>query len=150
MKNEHLSDSIPAPVQELMTIFKDHLASVAFPDVSLEVLASMAEKVSCNAREVQEALTRAESAQEALEASRSELQQKAMRAIAYARVFAEGNAALTEKLAALSFGKAPRAPRKAQGQSAAETESPSEAPAGTGEKAADKKAPKPEAPSERR
>lgn len=112
MSDELFEDPISPSVQDLVTIFKNDLASVTFPDVSLETLESLATKVRSASKELGAALKQADAAREALEAGQSELQAKAVRGLAYAKVFAEGNDALLEKLSEITLGKAGRSPKK--------------------------------------
>jgi len=113
MSDALLEDPIPPSVGEIVTVFKNDLSSVNFPDVSLETLETLTQKVRTAAEELSNALQRAEAAREALEAGQAELHAKAARGLAYAKVFAEGNDALLEKLSSITVGKAGRSPKKA-------------------------------------
>jgi hypothetical protein len=112
MSEELFENPISPSVQDLITLFKKDLAAVVFPDVSLETLESLTEKVKSSAKELQDALSRAESARESLEAGQNELLAKAVRGLAYAKVFAEGNDDLLEKICKINLGKAARSPKK--------------------------------------
>jgi hypothetical protein len=130
MSDELFEDPIPPAVQDFLTVFKSDLASIVFPDVSLEALESLAQTVRAEAKELQEALKRAEAARGSLEAGRNELLAKAMRGLAYAKVFAEGNDELLEKLSGINLGKIGRGPKKAATEKAASDKStPETAPA---------------------
>jgi hypothetical protein len=112
MSDELFEDPISPAIQELLTVFKKDLASVVFPDVSQETLESLTQKVRSGAKELQDALKRAETARESLESGQNELLAKALRGLAYAKVFAEGNDALLEKLSKINLGKTNRSPKK--------------------------------------
>ena len=106
--SDNTTGLIPEPVQQLLTLFEEHLNSISFPDVSLEIIKSLAEKVESAQKEVEEAQKHLETAQEALSASSDELLQKCMRGLAYAKVYADGQEELSEKLQAIHFGKPTR------------------------------------------
>jgi ElaB/YqjD/DUF883 family membrane-anchored ribosome-binding protein len=101
-------DAIPSPIQALLALFDGELASVKFPDVDAALLASSAANVRASA----EAVARAEAALDAARASLVEtndaLVVRAQRALAYARVYAEGNASLGTQLDAITLPRAAR------------------------------------------
>jgi hypothetical protein len=113
MSDELFEDPVSPSVQELLIVFKNDLSAIVFPDVSLDTLETLTQKVRLSAKELQDALKRAQTAREALEAGQNELLAKAMRGLAYAKVFAEGNNELLEKLNKINVGKAGRSPKKA-------------------------------------
>jgi|GEM_PF-4866137 len=110
--NEHTEDPIPKPVLDLITLFREKLPSVVFPDVSLEVIEGLAERVRESSANVEDAQRRLDGAKETLEQSIEELQQKSARALAYAKVFAEGQEELSRQLAAISPVKSARASKR--------------------------------------
>jgi len=112
MNDELFEDPVSPSVQELLIVFKNDLSAIVFPDVSLDTLETLTQKVRLSAKELQDALKRAQTAREALEAGQNELLAKAMRGLAYAKVFAEGNNELLEKLNKITIGKAGRSPKK--------------------------------------
>jgi hypothetical protein len=116
MSDETIEDPIPPSVQELITVFNHDLAKVAFPDVSLEALESLKQKVRQSAQELGDALKQAQTARESLEAGQGELTAKAARGLAYAKVFAEGNDELMEKLQKITIGKTVRTPKKSSSE----------------------------------
>src|SRR5580658_3696475 len=94
--------AIPAPIQTLLDLFMSCLADVRFADVDGLTLAR-------HAAEVEAANDAVAAAQLALDATRETLQEKldallhqAQRALAYARVYAESDEALTHKLEAIA------------------------------------------------
>lgn len=110
--NEHTEDPIPKPVLDLIAVFREKLPSVVFPDVSLEVIEGLAERVRESSANVEEAQHRLDVAKEEFAQSIEELQQKSGRALAYAKVFAEGQEELGKQLAAINLLKPARAPRR--------------------------------------
>jgi hypothetical protein len=122
MTNEHYEDPIPQSVQEFLTVFKTDLSAVVFPDVSFDGLETLAQKVRSGAKELQDALSHAESVRESLESGKNELLTKSMRGLAYAKVFAEGNDELLEKLSGINLGKAGRSPKKTASEKKPKTE----------------------------
>lgn len=112
MPIDSIEEQIPPQVQELIAVFRDKLGEITFPDVSYSVLEELIERVRERRVEFEEIKTKIDAAQEAVEEAQRELQQKCLRGLAYAKVFAEGNDELSEQLAAIHFGKSPRAPKK--------------------------------------
>jgi hypothetical protein len=106
------SDIIPGPVEELRIIFKEQLSSVAFPDINLNIIDALIGKVHAGVEELTAAEKRVEAAQEALNAANDELQQKCIKALAYAKIFAEGQEELYDKLSSISFSKPARSIKK--------------------------------------
>ena len=104
---------IPEAVTALLALFKGPLSDVVFPDVSLEILEKCTESVQEYADAVAEAMKQVEAAQEALGAAQDELQLKCTKALAYARIYAEGQDELLEQLSGIQIGKSTRAPKKA-------------------------------------
>jgi hypothetical protein len=142
MSDEMVEDPIPSSVQDFLNVFKKDLASVVFPDVSLDGLESLAQKVRSEAKELQEALKRAEAARVSLEAGRNELLARATRGLAYAKVFAEGNDELLEKLSGINFGKSGRGPKKTASEKPKAEKSEAQAAPADAQKTEDKKSAK--------
>lgn len=112
---------IAPPVQALLDLFATDLADVHFADVDAQLLARLAVDLEASAEAAaiaQEALERANAA--VLERSDALLEQ-AQRALAYARVYAERNPPLLERLEAITL---PRA-RRPRAESPTLTEAPS-------------------------
>lgn len=112
MPIDSIEEQIPPQVQELIAVFRDKLGDITFPDVSYAVLEELIEQVRERSAEFEDIKTKIDAAQEAVEEAQRELQQKCLRGLAYAKVFAEGNEELSAQLAAISFGKPSRAPKK--------------------------------------
>jgi hypothetical protein len=104
------SDPISPALQDLLKLFGEELATVKFPDLDRKVLEEAAGRVKEKAVELAHAQAALEAARQALYESQEALLQKGQRALAYARIFAEENAELSEKLEAISL---PRPARKA-------------------------------------
>ncbi|HEX2956114.1 MAG TPA: hypothetical protein VHO70_04765, partial [Chitinispirillaceae bacterium] len=104
MTQELIDDPVPEPIKELLSLFREELSAVTFPDINADVLEQYAEQVRAKALELQEAQARIASIKESLDASQNELLQKATRGLAYAKVYAEDREELIEKLASISLG----------------------------------------------
>jgi hypothetical protein len=126
MKEEIVENPIPSPIQDLINLFKKDLASVTFPDVSQAILEDLSEKVEEKAQELAKTLALAKNLGEELELSQNELLVKAVRGLAYAKVYAEDREELLEKLGQINLGKSGRAARKVNVEKAAETPDTSE------------------------
>jgi hypothetical protein len=135
MNSANVSDAISAPIQDLLQVFKEHLSSVMFPDVSFEILEALIKKVASNTNELQEALAKVEAVRADLELNNNELLQKAVRGLAYARIYAEGNGPLLEQLSKITIGK----PVRVQKKSPAQKPSPADEAPVINEKSDDKK-----------
>jgi hypothetical protein len=121
--NEEISENvIAAPLRELITVFKENLSKVEFPDVSTAILENCAAAVEKNARELATIVAQENAARELLETSRNELLQKAIRAVAYAKVYAEDRPEIMARLSQINLGKASRAFRKATTEKSAPEE----------------------------
>lgn len=111
---------IPSPVQAIIELFAGPLSELSFADVDKARFSELAAQVEASAAEVaaQEA---ALAAQRQVLAERQEaLLNLAQRGLAYARVYAEGDAELTQQLAAIALprpAKRVKAEGKAEGTS---------------------------------
>jgi len=103
--------AIPAPIQTLLDLFTTSLADVRFADLDGQTLASSAAEVEVAAKAVALAQAALDAARDALQCKQDALLQRAQRALAYARVYAESDEALSRKLDAVSLPRAPRRPR---------------------------------------
>lgn len=97
------ADPIGGALRELLAIFADALGDVKFPDVDAAALVMMAKQVEDRDAEVRRAELAVDEARRRLNESQDQLLARAHRAAAYARVFADGNAALTARLDALAL-----------------------------------------------
>lgn len=96
-----MSFDTEARTQAVLTLYAEALADVQFPDVDTAVLSAAAAEVA----QAREALARAEAAVDeargALRGKQIALQQLAGRGLAYARIYAEANEAVRERIAVL-------------------------------------------------
>jgi multidrug efflux pump subunit AcrA (membrane-fusion protein) len=106
-----MTHAIPAPVRTLLDLFTTSLADVRFADVDGETLTRSAADVEAAAEAVAAAQLALDSALEALQERQDALLQRAQRALAYARVYAESDDALSGRLEAVSLPRALRRSR---------------------------------------
>ena len=93
-------DPTPPFARQILALFgEDALAEVHFPDLDLAVLQEAQAALLAAQLEVERAETQLEAARAAREEKLVALEAKAERALAYARVFAGGDAALGTRLA---------------------------------------------------
>ena len=105
-----LSDSL----ETLLELFKTDLRDLKFPDVDAERLSEAAGAVFAAAEDVSAAEAVLDSARAELQRNQEALLQKGQRALAYARVWAEEQPELLEKLALIHL---PRPGRRGQAES---------------------------------
>lgn len=99
------SNTIPTAVKELLALFDGPLSEVRFPEVDGAALKEQAESVEAAVRDVEAASQVWAEAKRAVDARLEVLLQKAQRALAYARVYAEDKPELDATLAALVVPK---------------------------------------------
>lgn len=102
---------VPAPIQTLLELFTTTLAEVRFADLDGQTLARCAAEVETAAVAVATAQRVLDAAREALQDKQEVLLQRAQRALAYARVYAESDEALSRQLDAVSLPRPARRPR---------------------------------------
>lgn len=102
------NDPISPAMRVLLEVFSTELSEVKFPDMDAEVLEEAASRVREQAEAVARAQAALEAARQALVEGQEALQQKGQRALAYARVFAEEDEALSTKLEAIILPKGAR------------------------------------------
>lgn len=120
-------DPIAPGLAQLLALFDAELAEVKFPELDRAVLHAQAELVRERAAALLRAQAALESARLALQEGQEALAQKGQRALAYARVFAEEDAALGAKLDAISLPRAGRraaTPAPAEASAAGEEQAP--------------------------
>ena len=103
---------IPAAALEVIELFAAHAEELCFPDLdaaSLSRLGAEVEVASGAVREAEAAMARAREAHRELA---EQLLGQSQRALAYARIYAEGNAELEQALAGLKLSQAPRSPER--------------------------------------
>lgn len=85
------NEPIAAPLQKVLSLFTEGpLAGVAFPDVDASSLTDLAEAVHAEAQKVTAAEAAVTEARAALAERQVALRTKAQRALAYARIYADG------------------------------------------------------------
>jgi hypothetical protein len=111
MVTEHAALS-PA-MNQLLALFASDLAQVRFGNLDGDTLEAAAMEVDHAAAALAKAEAAAATARAALETAQALLLQKAQRALAHARIHAEGDPALTERLQTITLDDARMAERDA-------------------------------------
>lgn len=113
---------IPAAVKDLLALFDGPLAKVQFPEVDAKALRQLATQVDAASEEVEAAAQAWAAAKRAVDERVEVLLQKAQRALAYARIYAEDKPEISSVLATVSLPRAgdalPRGPKSASSSSA--------------------------------
>ena len=117
--------SLSAPVQAVLELFQGPLSDVRFADVDAAVLANSAAEVESAASAVAQQEARLTELRQTLAERQDALLLLAQRAVAYARVYAEHDEALTEQLSRITLPRAGK-PRKASTAKPAGAEAASE------------------------
>jgi hypothetical protein len=104
-------EAIPPPVQSLLDLFATALAEVRFGDIDAQTLARAAADVHSAAAVVTAAQAALDEARRTLLELEETLLNHAHRAAAYARVYAENDAALSDRVNAIAL---PRPTRRAR------------------------------------
>ena len=105
MRTEGTNTPIPTEVLELIEFFDQQLGDVQFPDVDRSRLAELASRVRDRSTELDRLTEQARAVRAELDEAREELQRAATRGLAYARVYAEGDEALSEAVGQLTLGQ---------------------------------------------
>jgi len=103
--------SLSAPVQAVLELFKGPLSDVRFADVDAAGLANLATEVEGAAKAVAQQEAQLNELRQTLADRQDALLLLAQRAVAYARVYAEHDEALTAQLANITLPRASK-PRK--------------------------------------
>jgi hypothetical protein len=101
-------DPIPVSMSHLLELFASELADVRFGELDRVSLEKSAETVRVAAAELARAEVAAEAARAALESAREALLQKGQRALAHARIHAEGTPELEQRLQAIALTRSTR------------------------------------------
>jgi hypothetical protein len=116
-------------LREVLAIFDDALDDVRFPDVDGAALHAASDVVVAAHAELRRLEAAVDEARRRLDEAQDALLNKAQRAVAYARVYADGDAVLTSRLETIALPRsrgprlaAPEPPRKRR-RSASATES---------------------------
>jgi hypothetical protein len=107
--------AIPAPIQVLLDVFTTHLAEVRFADLDGATLVRCAAEVEAASIALATAQLGVDAAREALQEKHDLLLLRAQRALAYARVYAECDEALSQRLDAVIL---PRPARRVRAEDA--------------------------------
>jgi multidrug efflux pump subunit AcrA (membrane-fusion protein) len=110
-----MTSAIPSPIQTLLHLFTTSLADVRFADVDGQTLGRCAAEVESAAEAVASAQALLDAAREALQLKQDVLLQRAQSALAYARVYAESDEALSTQLDSVSLPRSTRRPRAEEG-----------------------------------
>jgi hypothetical protein len=110
-----MTTAIPAPIQIMLELFTSALADVRFADVDGQTLGRCAAEVEAAAEGVAAAQAAVDAARETLRQKQDALLQMAQCALAYARVYAEGDEALSSQLDGVNLPRSTRRPRVAEG-----------------------------------
>lgn len=96
-------DPISPALRELLAVFDDTLHDVKFPDVDNDALVASAAQVEQRFADMKRLEAALEDARKKLDESQETLLGKAQRAVAYARVYADGDVLLTSRLESISL-----------------------------------------------
>ncbi len=101
----HMTDPLllPAPLQALLDLFATDLAEVHFADIDASTLARLTREVQTANDTMLAAQAVLDGARTALQERRDTLVQHAHRALAYAKVYAESDEALSARLEAITL-----------------------------------------------
>jgi hypothetical protein len=134
--NRSADDPVSAPLREVLAVFDDVLDDVRFPDVDGAALHTATDVVNAAHLELRRLEAAVDEARRRLDEAQESLLHKAQRAVAYARVYADGDTTLTARLDAIALPRS-RGPRPAtpeptrkRRRNASATESLFAAPAG--------------------
>ncbi len=105
-----MPDPISPAVRAVLDLFAGELVAVKFPDLDAGILRAAAEAATLRAEQLSQAEAALDQARSQLSEAQEALLLKAHRALAYAKVFAEENPALSAQLESLTL---PRVPRRA-------------------------------------
>jgi len=128
-------DAIPAPIRTLLDLFTTSLADVRFADVDGQTLGRSAAEVEAATEAVASAQATLDAAREVLQLKQDVLLQRAQAALAYARVYAEGDEALGSQLDGVSLPRSTRRSRGTEGLVLSSEPQPAPRPRGRPKKA---------------
>jgi hypothetical protein len=137
--------AIPSPIQTLLDLFTTCLADVRFADVDGQTLGRCAAEVESAAETVASAQAAADAARETLRLKQDLLLQRAQSALAYARVYAEGDEGLSARLDGVTLPRSTRRTRAEEGLVLSADPQPTPRPRGRPRKARVAEAPPVEA-----
>jgi hypothetical protein len=106
-------DAIPTPIQAIVDLFTTTLADVRFADLDASGLANLASEVRAAAEVVMSAQAALASARDALHERQEALLRQVHRAMAYARVYAENDESLSQRIDAIALPRPAKRARNA-------------------------------------
>ncbi|GAB4570557.1 MAG: hypothetical protein Tsb0020_25410 [Haliangiales bacterium] len=107
MSERSTVDSIPADIAAFLSVFDEHLSELSFPDVDGELLRRQVAEVSRESDALARLSEQLREQRQAVERAEATLRRLAERGLAYAKVYADGDPALSAALDELSLGAAP-------------------------------------------
>lgn len=105
MSSDPVRDPVPAASRAVIDLFRRALPDVRFPDVDLEALEDAERALIEAQRELESAEAALERARAVLAERSSALSAKGQRALAYARIYAEGDEALGREVELAAGGR---------------------------------------------
>lgn len=124
--------AIPPSVQAVLDLFSGALSEVRFADVDASGLTTLASEVEAAAMEVEARQADLNTARDTLNQRQEGLLLRVQRALAYARVYAESDPELTQRLNAISLPRAAKRPRAEPAATTSEPRRKSRTEAATG------------------
>jgi hypothetical protein len=106
-------DAIPSPVRAVIDLFADPLRDIRFGDVDATTLGELAASATAAAEVVEAAEAQLLRDRRTLQERQEALLSQAQRALAYARVYAENDPALTERIEQIALPRPARRARSA-------------------------------------
>ena len=103
-----MSEAVSPAVRSVLDLYAAELAPVKFPDLDADILRAAAALATQRAEEMAQAESALEKARTGVVEAQDALLLKAHRALAYAKVFAEEDPALTAKIEAIALPRTPR------------------------------------------
>jgi len=130
-----MTAKVPVPIQALLDLFTTCLADVRFADVDGQTLGRYAAEVEAADDAVATAQLALDGARETLQEKQDALLQQAQRALAYARVYAESDEALSGRLETITLPRVTRRSRAEDALVLSATPQPTPSPRGRPRKA---------------
>jgi hypothetical protein len=118
--------SLSPSIQSVVQLFRGPLAGVRFADIDAAGITNLAAEVESIAAEVESSEAKLSELKQSLAQRNEALLGLAQQALAYARIYAEGDDALTAELAQIALPR-PAKPRKKEAPSAVKAAEPTEA-----------------------
>ena len=114
-------DPISPALRDVLAVFDDALADVKFPDVDNAALQAQAKEVEERFAEVKRLEAALDEARRSLDDAQESLLSRSQRAVAYARVFADGDVLLSSRLESITL---PRSKAKSSSSPPAQATAP--------------------------